>query len=80
MELKIKSTKGYKFVKDNVLMECLGGLGLFSPSKGFVSFDTDKYGIKIPYTPLGGRKALKEIINDLNKKIDTLEFAKPINL
>ena len=77
--LIIKSTKGFKFGNNKIQFE-IQGFGLYHPVLGFVSFDTDKYGINIPYIPCGGRKALKSILNDGGLiNYDSVKFAKPIN-
>ena len=78
-QLKIKSVKGFNFGNNKIQFTATGGLGLYHPTLGFVSFSKDKYGISVPYTPRGGRKALKEILDNGGLiKNNTIEFAKPL--
>lgn len=78
-QLRIKSTKGFRFGNDKVQFET-SGLSLYHSTLGFISFSKDKYGINLPYIPQGGRKALKKILDDgglLN--YENVEFSKPLN-
>ena len=76
--LKIKSTKGFKFGNDKFQFE-MSGLGLYHPVLGFVSFSKDEYGFDVPYIPRGGRKTLLSILNKGGLvDADTVNFVKPI--
>lgn len=76
--LKIKSTKGFKFGNSKVQFST-SGLGLYHDVLGFISFDKDSYGVAIPYIPQGGRRVLKDILNDGGlTSYSNMQFAKPI--
>lgn len=76
--LIIKSTKGMRFGNDKIQFES-SGLSLYHPVLGFVSFGKDKYGINIPYVPVGGRKALNQILSDGGlTDYANAQWAKPI--
>lgn len=67
--VKIGTTKGFKFNG----FASKGGLGLYVYDRGWLSYD----GVA-PYIPIGGRKALKEIIRQGISSFKGLKFITPI--
>ena len=57
MIMTIKNLKNYKF-KDAIGIYTMTGFALYDESKGFVSLDG-----KIPYSPIGGKRALQSILD-----------------
>lgn len=62
--MQIKRLKGAKF-GNKLIARVVTGWALYEEGKGYIAFscDRDKYGILIPYTPVGGKKALQAILN-----------------
>jgi len=80
--LEIKSVKGLKF--GNKLGHCKPtGLALYHKDLGFLSFKEDNkekpHQIPTPYSPRGGKKALKSILeNGGFTNYDSVEWIQPI--
>lgn len=77
--LQVKSVKGLKFrISDKIVCELHKGYGFYIEGKGFVRFDNDK--LPIPYTPAGGRKTVKEVIEQGGfLTYNGMSFVNPIN-
>lgn len=68
--MQIKSVKNFKFKDAFGIFRYDGGLALYEEGKGFVSLD----GGKSVYIPLGGRKALKSILETgLSGEVDYIQ-------
>ena len=67
--VKIGTTKGLRFNSG----VSKGGLGLYVYDRGWLSYDELS-----PYIPIGGRKALKEIIKQGISSFEGLKFVTPI--
>lgn len=60
----IKRLKNAKFGGSNI-WKVVTGWALYEEGKGYVAFsaDRDKFGILIPYIPVGGKRALQSILD-----------------
>ena len=80
---KIKSAKfaSNKFSTEIMVAEVKNKWAFYEEGKGYIAYscDRDKFGFLIPYSPLGGRKTLEEILNAggfLN--MNGIEYVNPI--
>lgn len=62
--MQIKRLKNAHFGTKKI-SRVVTGWALYEAGKGYVAFssDRDQYGILVPYTPCGGRKALQSILD-----------------
>lgn len=62
--MKIVKLKNEKF-GNALIRRCVSGYAFYQSGKGYVAFSKkrDGFGILIPYIPIGGRKALQNIID-----------------
>ena len=69
--MTIKSLKNYKF-RDEIGVYSMKGFALYVEGKGFITLDGNK-----PYVPVGGKKALQNII-DMGGFISEPRYILPI--
>ena len=62
--MKIVRLKGAKF-GSKMIARVVTGYALYEEGKGYIAFscDRDKYGILVPYIPVGGKRALQAILD-----------------
>lgn len=62
--MEIKRLKDAKFGNSRVYIK-VTGYALYEEGKGYIAFssDRDRFGILVPYTPCGGKKALQSILD-----------------
>ncbi len=80
LQSTIKKVSGVRFGTDKIQCK-VSGFSLYHPDYGFMGFgDINKYGIKYPYAPSGGRNALNSIKESGLLNYDCINWVKPCSM
>lgn len=67
----------------SAIYQLVTGWALYEPGRGYYAFSDarDRFGILVPYTPIGGKKALQAIIDAGGfLSLNGMEFVNPMEV